>query len=426
MRHRGIVAVFAGLVAFSLAIALIIYFDPFTSILDKVFVEQEDPPLSNVEYISLWHGDGSNEALPELKAIIDRYFECFYSALGDREFEGERVMEGFFLDSCDDAVYSLAAMSSCAGRLSASAVNLSLSGVRVHIWLDSVVKINKDGYIFTLNQSAELMYEALSGISGGEGIYTHTFIFERIGGNWYLSSHECYGGAWGYGREAMKALLGTSSPSYEQLHSAYPFFVKNLTENIESGAELIKASGYGANFPEAQTAYNRSAAVEYALRWSSILNEVRNTEVWWNYDNDSGNFISQCIFSGVGQMDTRGNFIWKWFGENVNYSEETEGCSMSWTEGDNFWLYCTGNDRRGLCTYTDIAGGQLEKGDIVQLITADKVASQVIVTDTVTDIRGKKLDYLVCGHDDDLVNYPLSALHCDKLRFIKILGYNKD
>lgn len=426
MRRRGLAAVFAGFVAFTLAIALILYFDPFKEILDKVFVEQEDPPLSNVEYYSVWHGDGSTEALPELKTITERYFECFYSALGDKEFEGERVMEGFFLNSCDDAVYDLAAMTSCAARLAGSAIDLSLKAVRAHFWLDNVVKINKDGYIFTLKQSAELTYSAISGISSGEGMYAHTFIFERIGGNWFLSSHECDGGAWGYGKRAMNELLGTSSPSYEQLYNAYPAYVRVLTGNIKSSGELIKTSGYSVNYPQAETPYNRSAAVEYALRWSSVMNEVRNSEVWNDYDNDSGNFISQCVFSGVGQMDTKGNFIWKWFGPDVNYKEETEGCSMSWTEGDNFWLYCTGNNRRGLCTYTDIAGGQLERGDIVQLITADSVVSQTIIVDTITDMRGNKVDFLVCGHDSDLVNYPLSALHCDKLRFIKILGYNKD
>lgn len=412
--------------AFSLAIALIIYFDPFKSILDKVFVEQEEPPLSNVEYRSLWHGEGENETVPQLKAIVDRYFECFYSALGDKEFEGERIMESFFLDSCDDAVYSLAAMSSCASRLSASAADLSLDGVKVHIWVDNVVKINKDGYIFTLKQSAELFYKSLAGMSSGEGIYAHTFIFERIGGNWYLSSHECGGGAWDCAKEAMNALCGTSSPSYAKLYSTYPTYARRLAENTSGNAELIKAKGYSVNYPKAEIPYNRSAAVEYAKRWSSIMVETRNTEVWENYDDDSGNFISQCVFSGVGQMDTKGSYIWKWFGPNVNYTDETEGCSMSWTKGDNFWLYCTGNDRRGLCTYTDIAGGQLEKGDVVQLITVDKVVSQVIITDIVTDIRGNTLDYLVCGHDSELVNYPLSALHCEKLRFIKILGYNED
>lgn len=426
MKHRDLAAVFAGLVAFLLALALIIYFDPFKSILDKVFVLQEEPPLSNVEYISLWHNEEETAELPNLKAMTDRYFECFYSALGDKEFEGERVMESFYGDSCADSIYDLAALSSCAYRLSSSNIDLTLDSVRVHIWLDSVIKINKDGYIFTLKQSAELVHKALKGVGSGEGIYSHTFIFERIGGNWYLSFHEADGGAWKYAVNAMNELCGTSNPSYSALYNSYPAFLRQLDKNTKSNAELIRTSGYNSEFPTAEIEYNREAAAEYAVRWSSVLNEARNIELWDNYKNDSGNFISQCIYSGIKRMDTKGNYIWKWFDGNVNYNDENKGCSMSWTEGDNFWLYCTGNDRRGLCAYTDIAGGQLEKGDIVQLLTAGSVDSQIIITDIVTDINGRKLDFLVSGHNSDLVSYPLSALHCSEMRFIKILGYNED
>lgn len=419
-------AVLAGVVAFFLALALILYFDPFKSILDRVFVSQEEPPLSDLEYSSLWHNEEEAAELPVLKAMIDRYFECFYSALGDKGFEGERIMESFFVDSSADSVYDLAALSSCACRLSASNIDLTLLGVKVHIWLNSVIKINKDGYIFTLKQSAELSYKALKGIGGGEGIYTHTFIFERIGGNWYLSSHEADGGAWRYAVNAMNEACGSSNPSYSALYNAYPVFVRQLEKGAKSNAELIRTKGYEIVFPAAEIEYNREAAAEYAARWSSVIDEARNTEEWDDYENDSGNFVSQCVYSGVNRMDTKGMYIWKWFDGSVNYSEENKGCSMSWTDGESFWLYCTSNDRRGLCTYTDIAGGQIEKGDVVQLLVGNRVISQVIVTDTVTDINGRKLDFLVSGHDSDLVNYPLSALHCGEMRFIKILGYNED
>ena len=82
--------------------------------------------------------------------------------------------------------------------------------------------------------------------------------------------------------------------------------------------------------------------------------------------------------------------------------------------------------RQPWCAYAGAAGGQIEKGDIVQLVTAGVTVSQAVVTDIVTDVYGNKLDFLVCGHDSDLVSYPVSALHCDEVRFIKILGYNKD
>ena len=50
--------------------------------------------------------------------------------------------------------------------------------------------------------------------------------------------------------------------------------------------------------------------------------------------------------------------------------------------------------------------------------------SQVIVTDVVTDVRKNTLDFLVTGHDSEYVNFPLSLIPCDSVRFIKIVGWN--
>ena len=77
-----------------------------------------------------------------------------------------------------------------------------------------------------------------------------------------------------------------------------------------------------------------------------------------------------------------------------------------------------------MVVYTDISGGQLEKGDIVQLMSGDSAFASVVVTDVVTDVSGNKLDFLVTGHDSDIVNFPLSLVHCDGIRMIKILGFN--
>ena len=225
-------------------------------------------------------------------------------------------------------------------------------------------------------------------------------------------------------KKTLNAICKTNSPSYSQLYNSYPKFVKKTGENVVKNAKLIKASDNNISYSQTDIPYNREAAVEYANRWTSVLSEYRNTADWADYDNDSGNFVSQCIYSGIGKMDAFGSYIWKWFTPYVNYADENDGCSMSWTEGDNFYLYCAENNKSGLCAYADAPGGQIEKGDIVQLITAGSVLSQAVVTDIVTDIHGNKLDFLVCGHDSDLVRYPVSALHCDEVRFIKILGYN--
>lgn len=423
---RRLVIITIGVIAFFLSLAMILYFDPFTAFFDRIFGIEDNEPMSlDVGYSVMWQNDGDLGEHDQIRSITENYFHCFYSALGDKEFNGDKIMEGFFLDSCEDCVYDRAAVASCSVRLREAGVDLSISDVKVRLTVESLIKINNSGYILTLDQCAEIVYKKLGNMAGGEGVYHHTFIFESINGIWYITSHQCNGGAWGYARQSMKSLCGTSIPSYADLYGSFQDFCAQTAKGAQSTGTLISLKGYGS-LPQSEIPYNREAAVEYAMKWSSAVTEMRNTGEWEDYDRDDGNFVSQCIYSGVKEMDVTGNYIWKWFGSGVNYNDPDSGCSMSWTEGENFWLYCTGNDRRGLDTSTGIAGGQLEKGDVVQLMVGGSVRGQVIITDVVTDISGNKLEFLVNGHDDDLVNYPLSMLHCDEIRLIKILGFNKD
>ena len=415
-----------GVVAVVLAISLLLYFDPFGGYFDTVFQrsdESDRSPLSDVSVNCVWSGE-ELEGFAEPKRLIERYFDCFYSASGQKGFSGERIMEGLFADSTNDCVYDLAAMKSGAARLEGSGINLSFDSVHLRLRVKNVVEINKDGVIVMLEQSAEPQYNVLRGVASGEGIYLHSFVFERFGGIWMITSHGCDGGAWGYARQVMKLLCaGNDYPSYSELYEKYPIFCSRITASIKSIAALTAAEGYGF-IPTAEIPYNRSAALEYARKWTSVNAEMRNTELWDDYEQDSVNFVSQCIYAGVGKMDTSGSYLWKWFGPKVDYVNEDQGCSRSWTMGENFWTYCADNSRIGLCTLTGAAGGQMEAGDVVQLMLGDKVLSQVIVTDVVTDTRGRIVELLVSGHDNELVNYPLSAVHCDGVRMVKIIGYN--
>lgn len=409
----------------ALTVLLLIYFDPFGEMFDTVFQkpEKKAEPLSDLSTDCVWSGE-SMEAYTDIKVIIERYFDCFYSASGQRGFEGERIMESFFADSTNDSVYDLAAMKSGAARLEGSGIDLSFDSVRIRLHVTNVVEINKDGVIIMVEQSAEPQYKALKGVAAGEGIYLHTFIFERFSGLWIVTAHGCDEGAWGYARQVLKRLCGGSEyPDYLQLYEKYPIFCSRIAANIKSVAALTAMEGYGS-LPTAEIPYNRDAALEYAAKWTSVNAEMRNTELWDDYEEDSVNFVSQCIFAGVGRMDTSGSYLWKWFDSKIDYVHEDQGCSRTWSMGENFWTYCTDNDRVGLCTVTDAAGGQMEAGDVVQLMLGSSVLAEVIVTDVVTDTKGRTVELLVSGHDDELVNFPLSAVHCDVVRFIKIIGYN--
>lgn len=416
-----------GTVSVLLIISLLVYFNPLGKFYDRIFLREEDEPIGSVGYEVMWQqGEIDPSGVQdEILKIAEKYFECFYTAMGDKDADCRSELVKLYANSANDCIYDLAALSSCSQRLKGSGINLAVSSAVIHLWTEKLIPISGDGCILVLKQSAELVFESLKGISAGEGNYLHTFVFQRKGGTWYISSHECSGGAWDYSEKTLNSICGTSSPSYNKLDDSLDYFNAAVEGKIDGIIKLISAKGYGGgSSPGVTTEYNREGAVEYAFKWCSVLTEKRNTEQWKDYDNDSGNFASQCIYAGLGKMDTEGSRIWKWFDDMVNYETPDKGCSMSWSEPRNFWLYCTTHENTGMAVHTDISGGQLEKGDIVQLMSGDSVFASVVVTDVVTDINGNNLDFLVTGHDSDLVNFPLSLIHCDGIRMIKILGFN--
>lgn len=410
-----------------LAVALIAFFNPFQDYFDNVFVQQEELPLGNVGYSCIWRNSETSAhsaaaAMPV--KMVERYFECFYTALGDKNADCAKALSNLYADSCECLVYDLAALHSNEMRLKSLSANLSIKTATIHLWLKNIVPVGNNGYIISVKQSAEINFDRLKGISSSEGIYEHTFIMEKYSGSWYITSHECTGGVWSYSTKVMNSLCGSSSPSYDLLTEKLKDFRRVLPSKINGIDQLITVKGYGT-LPAVQQEYNREGAVEYAFRWSSAMDDVRNTDLWQDYDNDSVNFVSQCIFAGIGKMDTDGKNKWKWFDPKIDLESSDSGCSNSWFKPENFWTYCTENDHKGVCCLGGAAGGQLEKGDVVQLMMNDKAFSQVIITDVVTDVHKNTLDFLVTGHDSEYVNFPLSLIPCDSVRFIKIVGWNE-
>ncbi|MFQ8989057.1 MAG: amidase domain-containing protein, partial [Intestinibacter sp.] len=98
----------------------------------------------------------------------------------------------------------------------------------------------------------------------------------------------------------------------------------------------------------------------------------------------------------------------------------------SWTGAEPFYKYLIGNntdDTQNFGVYAkEVAYNELELGDIVQLIYENDLAyHNMIITDVI--LEGNYLiDYLICQHTYDLLNYPLSMKQGEK-RYIKILGY---
>lgn len=420
---KRIILISIGIIAVITAIAALLFFDPFRETFDRIFWQQDNNGEVSENYHRKWYGWTEWEESDRIQAILNRYFDSFYSPAAKEN--PEENMEDCFAYSCNDCIYDLAALKSVLYRQNNSLADYDVELSTLHLWLINTVEINKNGYIVMVEQSSEKKYKSLPDYLCGEGVYSHTFIFERIGGKWYITAHSCEKGPWKYGKDKMNSLCGTESPSYGLLNDCYTYFCKELEENVAEVGKLISLTNYPIPYT-ADIAYNRQAAVEYAQRWCSPITESRNINRWKDYESDSMNFVSQCVFEGIGRMDTKGDLIWKWFDDKIEYYNEDSGRSMSWIEGANFWYYVTSNGRRGLSATTDIGGGQLEKGDVVQLMLDDKIISQVTVTEIIYDEKDNKADFLVCGHDDELLNFPLSLLNYDSIRLIHIIGFNEE
>lgn len=167
--------------------------------------------------------------------------------------------------------------------------------------------------------------------------------------------------------------------------------------------------------------YNREKAVDYARTWALYRNpKYKDYDPW---GGDCTNYISQCIHAGKIPFDNQGRDImakWYWYSD---YSR-----TPSWTSADAFSRYILNNNNQSSTNYGIYAVlaeyNELEIGDIVQLVYEGIAYHTMIVTQVILDNKNYLLDYLICQHTEDLIDYPLSEKVGER-RYIKILGYYK-
>jgi hypothetical protein len=166
--------------------------------------------------------------------------------------------------------------------------------------------------------------------------------------------------------------------------------------------------------------YDRLSAVEYAKKWALGSNpQYKNYK---GMGGDCTNFISQCIHAGGIPFDSSKKNSWlNWFW--YNDSERTP----SWTAAEAFYNYIINNNNENTQNFgvyaKEISKDELELGDIVQLVNEENAYHTMIITEIV-EKNGKIVDYLICQHSYDLLDYPLSLKYGQK-RYIKIFGYYK-
>lgn len=149
--------------------------------------------------------------------------------------------------------------------------------------------------------------------------------------------------------------------------------------------------------------YDREKSVAYARKWALSRNPA-----YYNYDylgGDCTNFISQCLYAGIPEMNYRG---YGWYYENGNDK------SPSWTEVKFLYEFLIQNQWEGP-RGIEIAKEELEIGDVIQLSFSNDVYGHSLI---VTKIEGKNI--YVCAHTVDSKDRLLDTYNYEKARFIKI------
>ncbi|MBQ9266824.1 MAG: amidase domain-containing protein [Clostridia bacterium] len=149
--------------------------------------------------------------------------------------------------------------------------------------------------------------------------------------------------------------------------------------------------------------YNREAAVSYARKWALSRNPA-----YYNYDylgGDCTNFVSQCLYAGIPQMNYR---EYGWYYENANRK------SPSWTGVKYLYEFLIANQYEGP-RGREIAREELEIGDVIQLSFGSGIYGHCLI---VTEIQGDEI--LICAHTVDSKDRPLRTYSYEKARYLKI------
>lgn len=159
--------------------------------------------------------------------------------------------------------------------------------------------------------------------------------------------------------------------------------------------------------------YERSKAVEYAVRWAYDRNPR-----YYDYEKlggDCTNFVSQCLYAGAGVMNYAPVLGWYYINANDK--------SPSWT-GVEFLRDFLVRKGGGPGPYAiEAAMAEMMPGDVIQL-SFDGVRFQHSLFVVETGALKSAGDILIASHSDDQLYTSLGTYTYAKIRFLHILGVN--
>ena len=152
--------------------------------------------------------------------------------------------------------------------------------------------------------------------------------------------------------------------------------------------------------------YNRQKVYEYAKKWAYGRNPK-----YYNFDSVGGdctNFVSQCIYAGIGQMNYTPTFGWYYIDGNNK--------SASWTGVEFLYNFLISNNSVGpRGEKAEIR--DLEIGDVIQLsFDGIKYSHSLVVVQNGNNIENT----LIASHTFDTFGKRVSEYEYRKYRCVHI------
>lgn len=141
------------------------------------------------------------------------------------------------------------------------------------------------------------------------------------------------------------------------------------------------------------------------MQGNGLFLEIQLIIILMQFGGDCTNFISQCLYAGISEMNYRG---YGWYYINANRK------SPSWTGVEYLYNFLINNKHVGP-RGSVITKDQLEIGDLIQLNFSGNIYGHTLF---VTEINGD--DIRVCSHTIDSKDRLLSTYNYQNIRYIKI------
>ena len=141
------------------------------------------------------------------------------------------------------------------------------------------------------------------------------------------------------------------------------------------------------------------------MQGNGLFLEIQLIIILMQFGGDCTNFISQCLYTGIGEMNYRG---YGWYYINANRK------SPSWTGVEYLYNFLINNKYEGP-RGSIITKDELEIGDLIQLNFSGNIYGHTLF---VTEINGD--DIRVCSHTIDSKDRLLSTYNFQNIRYIKI------